>query len=153
MMHRVARRLAASQLVVRVFGPLIHRIDRSVPMTQWLSGMPVVQLTTTGARTGQRRTVSIVGIGTPDGVEVAGGNGGALRHPAWCLNLRADPHALLRIGRRESPVVARELTGAERDRAWARSLAVHPDGAAYVTRAGGRLIPIFRLEPVGGNAG
>jgi deazaflavin-dependent oxidoreductase (nitroreductase family) len=106
-------------------------------------------LTTTGARTGQPRTVPVLGFPVGADLAVAAGNFGRHHDPAWCRNLRRQPRARVALGGTVREVVAEELTGAAYDAAWRQCLAVYPGGAAYAARAGGRRIGLFvlRAEP------
>jgi deazaflavin-dependent oxidoreductase (nitroreductase family) len=113
----------------------------------WLSGLPVLLLTTRGARTGTRRTCPLLGIPDGDGIVVIGSNYGQAHHPGWVFNLRAHPAVEVRFEGRERALVARELTGDERRAAWARAERVYPAWAAYRQRAAPRVIRVFRLEP------
>jgi deazaflavin-dependent oxidoreductase (nitroreductase family) len=56
-----------------------------------ISGLPVVMLTTTGARTGRRHSVPVLGLPAAGGVAVVAANFGRETHPGWCFNLRAHP--------------------------------------------------------------
>src|SRR5947209_1572003 len=72
----------------------IHRLTRGRhTMGSLLSGLPVVMLTTTGARSGKPRTVPILGIPVQGGVAVIASNWGQQHHPSWYHNLRAHPEA------------------------------------------------------------
>jgi deazaflavin-dependent oxidoreductase (nitroreductase family) len=73
-------------------------------------------------------------------------NFGRPRNPAWCHNLRADPRATLVVDRIERVVLARELKGAERERAYRRGEEVIPAFAHY-RRWTDREIPVFRACP------
>jgi deazaflavin-dependent oxidoreductase (nitroreductase family) len=103
-------------------------------------------LTTTGARTGRRRTSPVLAIRDGDGFIVIASNFGQPRHPAWYHNLRAEPHAWAEVAGRGRAVRARELHGAERDRCFARGVEIYPGFEHYVRRAG-RTIPVLRLDP------
>lgn len=110
-----------------------------------LQGVLVGLLTTTGRRSGRARTVPI-GY-TDDGSRflVAASNFGLDSHPAWFLNLRANPDAQFRTRSGVERIVARELTGAEREELWPRLLEAHPVwGAAQSSTA--RQIAIVALE-------
>jgi deazaflavin-dependent oxidoreductase (nitroreductase family) len=132
----------------------LHRIDRATwrltggraLFSALISGLPVLQLTTRGARSGLLRTLPLLGIPDTDAVVVIGSNYGQHRNPGWVFNLRAHPAARMRFEGREREVVARELTGAERDDAYERGIAVYPGWIAYRRRAAPRVIPVFRLE-------
>jgi len=91
-----------------------------------LQGVPVGLLTTTGRHSGRTRTVPI-GY-TDDGSRflVGASNFGLDLPPAWYLNLRAHPDAKFQTRAGVERVVARELTGAEREELWPRLLEHHP---------------------------
>ena len=88
----------------------------------------------------------VLGIRDGDALVVIGSNYGRDRSPGWAFNLRAEPGASVRVEGRERGVVARELTGAERDAAYARAAGVYPAYLVYRRRAAPRVIPVFRLE-------
>ena len=112
-------------------------------------GWGALHLTTTGRRSGQPRSV-IIGYleDGPDLVALAM-NGWDEGHPAWWLNLAANPAAVVRLsGQPAREVRARQATGDERDRLWQRWRAVGPELDEY---AGRRTTPtpVVVLEPVG----
>lgn len=116
-------------------------------MTETLSGLPVIMLTTTGARTGLPRTVPVLGIPVGGDIAVAAGNFGRAQDPAWCLNLRRQPHATVVDRGVPRRVVAEELAGAARDAVWQLGLQVYPGATRYAERARGRTIGVFLLHP------
>jgi deazaflavin-dependent oxidoreductase (nitroreductase family) len=136
---------------------VLHHLDRAAfkltkgrrTLTSVVAGLPVVMLTTTGARTGLPRTVPVLGFPIDEGLVVFAGNFGRQQEPAWCLNLRRDPHAHVVVGHRSTRVVAEELSGAARAATWERCLAIYPGGTAYARRAGPRTIAGFRLTEKG----
>lgn len=83
-------------------------------------------LTTTGARTGQRRTTPMMFHGDGDRVVVIASNVGAPRHPDWYLNLVANPRVVVEIGDETYDAVAITLTGDERERVWTDLVALYP---------------------------
>jgi F420H(2)-dependent quinone reductase len=80
---------------------------------------------------------------------IVGSRGGASRDPAWAVNLRHDPHALVKVGREEHAVRANEVDGPERDRLWKLVCADFPLYETYQRRTK-RTIPLFALEPADG---
>jgi deazaflavin-dependent oxidoreductase (nitroreductase family) len=78
---------------------------------------------------------------------VVGSYAGEDRHPAWWLNLLADPRAEVQVGNARYPVTARELEGADRDRLWARVVETDPSYAEYQRRTT-RRIPVVVLERI-----
>lgn len=107
-------------------------------------GMPVLELVTTGHRSGEPRSILISYVTTPEGPAIAGTNAGADRDPAWVKNLRADPAARLREDGRWRDVRARFIEGHEWDAAWARF--VEHSGYADYEKMLTRHIPIVVLE-------
>jgi F420H(2)-dependent quinone reductase len=110
-----------------------------------LRGMPVVLLTSKGARSGKLRKTPLMRVEHDGDYVVVASLGGAPKHPVWYYNLKADPHVEIQDGPEKSDRVARELSGAERDEWWTRAVAAYPDYADYQTKTD-RLIPLFILE-------
>ncbi len=112
-----------------------------------MRGMPIVVLTSRGARSGKLRKTPLMRV-EHDGVyAVVASLGGAPQHPVWYHNLLADPHAELQDGPLRQDMVAREVTGAEKALWWERSVAAFPDYADYQKKTE-RQIPVLVLEPV-----
>jgi deazaflavin-dependent oxidoreductase (nitroreductase family) len=137
-----------------LFARVLHRLDRIAfrlsggqrTVTSALSGLPVIMLTTTGARTGLRRTVPVLGFPINGDIAVAAGNFGRPQDPAWCLNLRRNPHARIVVDGHVREIVAEELAGELRETVWRHCLAIYPGGNAYAARAGTRTIGLFLLR-------
>jgi deazaflavin-dependent oxidoreductase (nitroreductase family) len=152
--QRWIRRFAGTRGGAWLFARVLHRIDRFVfrvtggrwTATAIVSGLPVVLLTTTGARSGLPRTVPVLGFPTGDGIAVAAGNFGRAQDPGWSVNLRREPRAQLAVERNRRAVIAEELTGAARGDVWRRAIEVFPAAAAYERRAGERTIRVFLLR-------
>jgi deazaflavin-dependent oxidoreductase (nitroreductase family) len=109
----------------------------------------MILLTTTGRKTGKPRTWPLLALEPDDdgaGWVVTGSNGGHDQHPAWYLNLLADPNATVTVGGREVAVRARVAGDAERAVEYPRFVAVVPGYADY-ERATTRVIPVVFLEP------
>jgi deazaflavin-dependent oxidoreductase (nitroreductase family) len=105
-----------------------------------------VRLTTTGRQTGTPRAVALYAFEAPDGaLVITASRGGSARNPAWVHNLRAEPLATVKVGGEERSVVAREVSGSERERLWALVTGEFPLYATYQRRTK-RLIPLFVLE-------
>jgi deazaflavin-dependent oxidoreductase (nitroreductase family) len=98
----------------------------------YLAGLRLLLLTTTGARTGHRRTTALTYH--PDGAGryvVVAANGGRDRGPDWLHNLIADPAVILEVGGEEFPATARIESGPERDRLYAAFAAENPQLSGY----------------------
>jgi deazaflavin-dependent oxidoreductase (nitroreductase family) len=154
--QKALRRVAASGPGAWLFARVLYRIDRPVyrltrgrhTFASLLSGIPVVMITTTGARSGQPRTVPVLGIPTADGVAVIASNFGQRRHPGWYFNLRANPEGLMAVDGERRRFRAIEAEGERRRAIWAEGLRVYPGWSQYERRASNRQIAVFVLEPV-----
>jgi deazaflavin-dependent oxidoreductase (nitroreductase family) len=112
-----------------------------------LVGLPIVELTTIGAKSGQRRTIPLVSL--KDGVRIAliGSNFGRAHHPAWYHNLKAHPECEVRWNGKTTAYLAREAQGQEREAYWQLAVSYYAGYEKYKTRAGKRIIPVMLLEP------
>ncbi|MEU4568804.1 nitroreductase/quinone reductase family protein [Micromonospora sp. NPDC023956] len=105
-------------------------------------------LTTTGARTGRPHTTPLGYLpDSGDRLLVVASAGGSPRHPAWYHNIRADPRVTVENGVATYRAEASVLTGAERDRIFARIVEVAPGYADYQSRTT-RVIPVVALTEV-----
>ena len=112
-----------------------------------VAGSPVLELVTTGHKSGQERQILINYFGSDDGPVIVGTNAGRDVDPAWVKNLRANPQAKMRLGGQWRRVEGHELDGAEHTSAWEQAVAASPVYAAYAEEMT-RPIPIMRLDPV-----
>jgi deazaflavin-dependent oxidoreductase (nitroreductase family) len=153
--QRATRRFAASGAGSWLFARVLHHIDRPVyrltggrhTFSSLISGIGIVMLTTTGARSGLPRTVPVLGLQTADGLAVIASNFGQQHHPAWYHNLRANPEGYASVNGTTRAVRAREATGEVRARIWQEGLKVYPGWTQYERRAANRNIVIFVLDP------
>jgi deazaflavin-dependent oxidoreductase (nitroreductase family) len=116
-------------------------------VTGMFAGAPLMLLTTTGAKSGQPRTMPLVHTRDGDNLVVIASKGGAPTNPDWYHNLKANPEATVELPGETFTVRAREATGEERDRLYAAQAAVMPNFAEYQTQTT-RQIPLFVLERV-----
>ncbi len=110
-------------------------------------GMPVLLLTTKGRKSGRERSVALTHLVDGGRYVVIASYLGEPRHPAWWLNLCADPHASVQVGGRTIAVRAREAEGEERERLWRQMASAMPDYDVYQQRTS-RRIPVVVLEPI-----
>jgi len=106
----------------------------------------VVLLTTTGRRTGKKRTVPLCSLRHGEDLVVIGSYGGLDQAPAWWLNLQANPHAELAVGRERRTVTARNAASDERTLLWTEVTARAPGYLEYERRTT-REIPVVILQP------
>ena len=104
-------------------------------------------LHTVGRRSGEARMTLLTCFVDEEGRRVVvASNAGSDRHPAWFLNLEAQPTAEIVVNGRRQQVKARRAEGAERDRLWQHIVGRRASYAAYAADAG-REIPVVVLEP------
>jgi len=154
--RRVVRVTAAWPPVSWFYARTLHHIDRVVyrvtrgraTFVSWVAGLPIVMLTTTGAKSGRQHTCPLVALPDGERLVVIASNYGQHRNPAWYHNLRANPGATVRFEGVIREVVARELEGEERAREYERGIEIYPGWTAYRQRAAHRRIPVLELTPV-----
>ncbi|WP_328437412.1 nitroreductase family deazaflavin-dependent oxidoreductase [Streptomyces sp. NBC_00444] len=122
-----------------------------VPGFEERPGMPLILVHNTGAKTGRERINPLFYLTVGDNWAVFGTHGGSPDHPAWYRNLMANPQTTVEVGKEIVPVVARLAQGAERERIWAKEIALVPKFAKF-EEASGRQIPVVVLERVQGQA-
>ena len=114
-----------------------------------VANMPALELTTTGRRTGQQRTVLLTSP-VQEGTTwvIVASRGGDDQAPAWYLNLCAHPEVEASLqGGPVEPMLARTASGEERARLWPLVTAAYKGYATYQTRTD-REIPLILLEPI-----
>lgn len=104
-------------------------------------------LTTTGRRTGTRHRTALIYRAVGGDVVVVASKGGAPKHPAWFLNLEANPDVRVQVKDQEYAGRARVTEGAERERLWPLMVEVWPDYANYQKKTD-RQIPVIVIEKV-----
>lgn len=111
-----------------------------------IAGGPVLLLTTTGRKSGKKRTLPLLYLEDGENLVVVASNGGTAAHPSWWLNLSVDPEATVEIGRRKLRVLAEKALPEEKERLWPRLVAMYSGYEAYRRRTD-REIPVVVLRP------
>ncbi|TFB51215.1 nitroreductase family deazaflavin-dependent oxidoreductase [Cryobacterium tagatosivorans] len=114
-----------------------------------MRGMPVIVLTTVGAKSGKLRKAALMRVEHEGQYAAVASLGGSPKNPVWHANVLAHPLVELQDGPNKWDMVAREIAGAEKAEWWARAVAAFPDYAGYQEKTE-REIPVFVLEPVAG---
>jgi deazaflavin-dependent oxidoreductase (nitroreductase family) len=112
------------------------------------AGRPVLLLTTTGAKSGRSRLAPLVYSRDRDRLVIVASKGGAPTHPAWYLNLVANPIVTVEVGGETFEALAAVAAGAERERLFAAHAAANPNFNDYQRRTS-RVIPVVVLERIG----
>jgi deazaflavin-dependent oxidoreductase (nitroreductase family) len=148
-MQAFAQTKVGGKLFITVF-PEIDR--RLMPLTRGRIstglGAPVVLLHVRGAKSGIERTVPLLATKHGDMLILIASKAGAVRHPAWFHNIKANPDVEVAVqGRDRVPMRATIAEGAERDRLWALAVDNYNGYERYQVRAGDRTIPVVALLP------
>lgn len=145
------RRLGRHRAVAWVLSRALPAVDvlfvrRRRSLTSLGTGFPLCYLTTTGRRTGEARTVPLLHVADGERVVLIASNWGRRQHPAWALNLDANPESRVTIEGLDRAYTARRATPKERSRYWAEAVRFWPGYDSYRSRAG-REIRVYVLEP------
>ena len=144
---------AQTRLGGKLFITVFPEIDRRLmPLTRGrLStglGQPVVLLHVRGAKSGAERTVPLLATKQGDLVVLIASKAGAVKHPAWFHNVKANPDVEVTMqGSERVPMRATIAQGAERERLWAMAVDNYSGYERYQVRAGDRTIPVVALHP------
>ncbi len=152
------KKIASTRPVAWFLSKTDHHLDRAVmklsknrtSLTTLMTGLPVLYVTTIGAKSGQPRSVPLIGI--PEGEEILfiASNWGQSFHPSWYLNMKAHPQVTVEYRGKVEQYVAEEVEEADRAACWQKAVRIYPGYEAYKARAGDRVIPIIRLTPRAG---
>lgn len=149
--------LASTRLLSAVSRRILPSLDRFAlwitggrsTVTAVTSGLPVLWLTTRGAKTGAERTVPLIGFPLDDALAILGTHFGHETTPGWVHNLEANPDASVAFRGAEIPVRARPADLREESETWDRAATAYPGYQHYAGRASHRSIRVFVLEPLG----
>ncbi len=153
--QRGMQRVASSKPGAWVFQRTLYPLDKllfkaskgRITVPGLVAGLPVIMLTTTGAKTGKQRTMPLVGVPVGDELVVIGSNYGQERTPGWVYNLEADPSATVAYRDNSVEVTARLASPEQTDEAFAAAAKVYPGYAKYRERASHRTIKAYVLDP------
>jgi deazaflavin-dependent oxidoreductase (nitroreductase family) len=149
---RITQRLGSNATFAKVMkrvAPAGDKLFHKLTGGRWTPSstqVPSLMLTTTGAKSGEPRTVPLACLPDGDGFFLVGSNFGQQHHPAWSGNLLKTPEATVVFRRRTIPVTARLLDDEEKAEVWPRLTEMWPSYDAYVDRSG-RNIRVFHLTP------
>lgn len=148
-MHRIAMLKPVSLALARV----LHRADRIVlkltdgKHTVAELFLPMIELTSIGAKTGQPRIMPLAAVRDGDKFALIGSNFGQKNNPGWYYNLKANPNCTVRVDGKSSEYIAREAQDEERERYWRMAVGFYAGYELYEKRAAHRKIPVVILEP------
>ena len=152
--QRMVQSLASTKAGAWTFSKLLRHLDHLVARVsrgrtsapEMLAGLPVLELTSTGRKSGRSRTSHLIAVPYEETLALLGTNFGQPSTPAWVLNLEADPRATVSHRGRSLEVVARPATEEERESVLAGSASVYGGYLKYQSRIIGRRLRIFVIE-------
>ena len=140
--------------VTSFFAPRVHRLDHAVLQLTGgkysaveILGWNVIQLTTIGAKTGESRTVPLVGIFDCEKIALVASSFGRTRNPGWYYNLKARPECEVFFKGKSTKYLARETNGIEWEKYFQMAVSQYAGYQKYKEWATYRHIPIMLLEP------
>jgi deazaflavin-dependent oxidoreductase (nitroreductase family) len=150
---RAMRRMAGWRPSSWLFARILPATDRFVSritgrrltFVGLATGLQALMLTTTGAKTGAQRTQPVAYLGRGGDYIVIASNFGQQHNPSWYYNLRANPRARVTVSGSTYEVIAREVTGPERELYWAQGCRMYPAWDLYRARTQ-REIPVMILS-------
>jgi F420H(2)-dependent quinone reductase len=111
------------------------------------TGLPIVVVTTRGAKTGAVRKTALMRVEHGGEYALIGSMGGAPTDPKWVANIRAYPdEVMVQDGPEPMAVDVRQVEGDERTQWWERAVAAFPPYAEYQEKTE-RVIPVFVARP------
>lgn len=153
--QRLNQAFGSTALGAKVFKRTLPRLDDLVARLSkcrhsapgLLAGLPVLDITTTGRKSGAPRRTHLIAVPYGDTLALLGTNFGQAATPAWVLNLEADPSLEVSYRGTTISATARPATPAEKAEVLARSEGIYPGYREYQKRISGRELRVFVLEP------
>jgi deazaflavin-dependent oxidoreductase (nitroreductase family) len=154
--HKLMQKVPSSRPGSWIFARTMHYFDAlflkvsngRFTMTSVLAGLPVMMLTSTGAKSGLPRTLPLLCISNDaehNKIAIIASNWGQRRNPAWYYNLKANPTATGTIRGKAITYTAHEAEGDEYEAFWQLASGTYPGYPKYKDRASHRHIPIMVL--------
>jgi len=154
--QRLIKRLAGSPFGIWLLADRLHRLD--APILRWshyrtslttlLTGLPVIVLTTTGAKSGLPRQTPLIGLFDGGKIILIASQFGRLQNPGWYYNLKAHPQVHVESRNLSGTYLAREAQGEESCRCRQMAAEMYAGYTLYEQKASPRIIPVMVLEPL-----
>ncbi|HEX2994240.1 MAG TPA: nitroreductase/quinone reductase family protein [Anaerolineales bacterium] len=152
-LQRLIHRFVMWRPVTALFAPRVHQVDKAAAkltkgkytVSEFL-GWDIIQLTTTGAKTGQPRTMPLIGLIDGERIALIASSFGRQHNPAWYYNLKKYPECTVQWRGKTGTFVARETAGEEYKKYWEWAVTVYAGYEKYRERAAHRHIPVMVLE-------
>jgi deazaflavin-dependent oxidoreductase (nitroreductase family) len=153
--QKLIHRFLMSRAVSAFLPMILHRADKLIlkltkgkhTVTE-IVGLPVIQLTAIGAKTGEARTMPLVSLFDGEKIALIGSNFGKKTNPGWYYNLKAHPQCEVQFNGCATKHIARQVEGEEREKYWNMAVSYYKGYEQYRIRAAHRQIPVMILEPI-----
>jgi len=153
--QRLVQAVASTRPGAWTLSKFLHLLDKGTwsmargrgSMTGVLTGLPVVMVTTTGARSGKQRSMPLLAIPAGDDLALVAGNWGGATAPGWSYNLDANPAASVARKGITVEVTARRADLDEAEQIMDTAASIYGGYPKYQQRASHRDIKVYVLEP------
>ncbi len=153
------QKFASTRMGSWLYARILHQLDRAflkltrgrTTLSSVFAGLPELQITTVGAKSGQPRTIPLIYFRDESDSKtfaLIASNWGQYHNPAWYYNLKACPRAKCTIAGQTREYVAHEAAGEEYEKFWQQAADAYIGYPLYRQRAGKRHIPIMVLSPM-----
>ena len=126
---------------------VVSRLTKGKRTVTEIVGLPVIYLTTIGAKSGEKRTMPLVSLFDGEKIALIGSNFGGKNNPGWYYNLKANPRCTVEVNGRSGEYIAHQADGEEREKYWNMAVSYYAGYEKYKVRAAHRVIPVMVLEP------
>ena len=127
---------------------LVLKISKGKHTVAEFVGLPMIEITTTGAKTGEARTMPLVSLIDGEKIALIGSNFGRKTNPGWYYNLKKNPQCTALVNGCTQTYLARETQNEERQKYWDMAVSLYKGYDLYRIRASHRQIPVMILEPI-----
>jgi deazaflavin-dependent oxidoreductase (nitroreductase family) len=127
----------------------VYRKSGGRLMNKFVGGFPICVVTTTGAKSGEPRSIPLIHLPHGENKLLVASQGGMPGNPAWYYNVVANPEVKILVDGQEKTYQARRVSDEEKAALWPHLLSLYPDFDQYQARTD-RNIPVFSCEPVDG---
>lgn len=154
LVQRTTQRFGSTAVGAKVFKVTLTHLDGAVrrlsqgerSAASILGGLPVLDITTTGRKSGVRRTTKLIAIPYSDTLALLGTNFGSRNTPAWVHNLEADPRLTVTYRDTSVDALAVRADAEQQAEVLTRSESLYPGYREYQKRITGRTLRIFILQ-------
>ena len=112
-----------------------------------LVGLPIIQITTIGAKTGRSYSLPLVGLIDGEKIGLIASSFGRQHNPGWYYNLKAHPQCTVQINGRSAEYIAHQVEGEEYEKYWSMAVSYYKGYELYKVRVAHRQILVMILVP------